>query len=88
MFRKLKEEYEKWGLNINTTKTEYLKIGDMQEDPDLQIHRIGKCSEFRYLGSIISEDGTTKNDTKNRIQQGKTVIRLLNSLLWSNKMKL
>ena len=52
MFRKLKEEYEKWGLNINTTKTEYLKIGDMQEeDPDLQIHRIGKCREFKYLKS-------------------------------------
>ena len=28
MFRKLKEEYEKWGLNENTTKTEYLKIGN------------------------------------------------------------
>ena len=35
------------GSSINTAKTEYLKIGDMQEeDPDLQIHRIGKCSEF------------------------------------------
>ena len=37
---------------------------------------------------IISEDGTTKNYIKNRIQQGKKAIRLLNSLLWSNKMKL
>ena len=27
---------------------------------DLQIHRIGKCNEFKYLGFIISEDGTTK----------------------------
>ena len=45
MFRKSKEEYEKWDQNINTTKTEYLKIGDMQEeDPDLQIHRIRKLS--------------------------------------------
>ena len=39
MFRKLKEEYEKWRLNINTTKTEYLKIGDMkEEDPDCLLY--------------------------------------------------
>ena len=35
MFRKLKEEYEKWGLNMNTTKTEYLTIKDMEEETQI-----------------------------------------------------
>ena len=36
MFRKVKEEYEKWGVKINIDKTEYMKIGNThEEDPDL-----------------------------------------------------
>ena len=89
MFRKLKEEYEAWGLTINIGKTEYLKVGDQQEeDPDLHLHKLKKCSQFKYLGSIISADGTSKKDIENRTQQGKKAIRLLNSLLWSTKIKL
>ena len=54
MFRKLKEEYEKWILKINVDKTEYMKIGNThEEDPDLQLHRLNECSEFKYLGSIF-----------------------------------
>ncbi|KAF2906106.1 hypothetical protein ILUMI_00077 [Ignelater luminosus] len=28
MLRKLKEEYENWGMNVNMQKTEYLPIGE------------------------------------------------------------
>ena len=86
MFRKLEEEYDRWGLNINLTKTEYLKVGEEQtEDPELHIHEIKRCSEYKYLGSIISEEGNSKKDIHSRVQQGKKVIGLLNPLLWSNK---
>ncbi|XP_030765787.1 uncharacterized protein LOC115889851 [Sitophilus oryzae] len=86
MFRKLEEEYDRWGLNINLTKTEYLKVGEEQtEDSELHIHEIKRCSEYKYLGSIISEEGNSKKDIHSRVQQGKKVIRLLNHLLWSNK---
>ncbi|XP_044766946.1 uncharacterized protein LOC123322925 [Coccinella septempunctata] len=89
MFRKLKEEFEAWGLTINMNKSEYLKVGDQQEeDPDLQIHNLKKCSQLKYLGSIISKDGTSKKDIENRTQLGKKAIRLQNSLLWSTRIKL
>ena len=32
MTRKLKEEYEKWGLKINMEKTKYMAIGDKSKD--------------------------------------------------------
>ncbi|XP_030750903.1 uncharacterized protein LOC115878509 [Sitophilus oryzae] len=86
MLRKLDEEYDRWGLNINLTKTEYLKVGEEQtEDPKLHIHEIKRCSEYKYLGSIISEEENSKKDIHSRVQQGKKVIGLLNPLLWSNK---
>ncbi|XP_030760429.1 uncharacterized protein LOC115885607 [Sitophilus oryzae] len=54
MLRKLDEEYDRWGLNINLTKTEYLKVGEEQtEDPKLHIHEIKRCSEYKYLGNPV-----------------------------------
>ncbi|XP_030750155.1 uncharacterized protein LOC115877946 [Sitophilus oryzae] len=72
MLRKLDEEYDRWGLNINLTKTEYLKVGEEQtEDPKLHIHEIKRCSEYKYLGSIISEEENSKKDIHSRVQQAK-----------------
>ena len=62
MLRKLEEEYDRWGLNINLTKTEYLKVEEQTEDPELHIHEIKRCSEYKYLGSIISKEGNSKKD--------------------------
>jgi Reverse transcriptase (RNA-dependent DNA polymerase) len=89
MFRKLLDAYQKWGLNINTKKTEYLLVGNDEIDPELQINTdIKKCSEFKYLGSVFSKEGTSKKDICYRTQQGRNSIRILNSLLWSNQIRL
>ncbi|KAF2886445.1 hypothetical protein ILUMI_19728, partial [Ignelater luminosus] len=87
MFRKVSTEYEKWGLKINMDKTEYLRIGD-QEDPKLEIRHIKETKEFKYLGSIISQEEASTKDTQSRLQQGQKCISILNSLLWSSKIKL
>ncbi|XP_050502979.1 uncharacterized protein LOC126882213 [Diabrotica virgifera virgifera] len=87
MFRKLKKEYEKWGLNMNMSKTEYLKIGDDEEDPELEIRTTKRCNEYKYLGSIISKEGTTKRDIEKRTQQGKKAVNILSSLLWSKDIR-
>ena len=88
MLWKLIEEYQQWGLNMNMAKTEYLKIGDEAEDAELKLHEVKRCNEFKYLGTIISEEGTTKRDLHNRTQQAKRAVRTLNSLLWSNKIRI
>lgn len=88
MFRKLIEEYEKWGLKVNMDKTEYLKIGEEQEDQELQIRKVKRGKEFKYLGSIISGEGTSRSDIQHRMVQGQKSIRLLNSLLWSKNIRL
>lgn len=89
MLRKLKDEYENWGLNINMQKTEYMKVGGKQEDedPELQIRGIKRTTNYKYLGSILTEEGNTKADIKNRAQQGRKATRSLNSLLWSKSIR-
>jgi hypothetical protein len=48
------EEYEKWGLERNYRKTEYLSTDHSEE---LQINRntIPTVKQFKYLGSVVQE---------------------------------
>lgn len=57
MARKLQEEYEIWGLEMNTQKTKYLPIGTTNTDYiELEnSEEVGVCSEYTrvVLGIII-----------------------------------
>lgn len=88
MLRKLKDEYERAGMKMNVSKTEYLRVGEEDEDPDLQLRQIRKSEEYKYLGSIISNKGSSVQDIRYRLQQGHKSVRVLNSLLWSNRISL
>jgi hypothetical protein len=82
MLRKLVEEYMKWGLQMNFGKTEYLTL-----DPGAGIvtetGQIKDVSKFKYLESILEATGTTTLEIEKRISQGRRVIVMLNSVLWS-----
>ena len=48
-----------------------------------------KCYQnYKYLGSSLSQEGTSEEDIRYKTAQGWNAIRRLNSLLWSTKMKL
>lgn len=88
MVRKLLEEYSKWGLKVNLNKTEYLCVGENGNDIELGNETIKACEEYRYLGSIVSKEGTCEKDIKSKTVNGRIVLQKLNSLLWSSKMKI
>jgi hypothetical protein len=56
--RKLEAEYEKWGLKINYVKTEYLS-SDYSEELQTNGNTIPTVNQFRYLGSIVQENGSS-----------------------------
>jgi hypothetical protein len=75
MQRKLddvREESKKIGLEINSSKTEEIRVSTMVN----QVIRLNKenakrSSDFCYLGSVVAEDGGTSVDVRMRIQQAK-----------------
>lgn len=60
MTRKLIEEYDKYGLEVNIDNTEYMCIGGQQQDLRLTTGQtiIKHCRGYKYLGMKISQDGT------------------------------
>ena len=83
MARKLKEEYEKWGLTINLEKTKYICMGERKEilkfDGGEEIKPRTECT---YLGTKIDQLGDNKTEIKHRINQTRKAINSLNSIWW------
>ena len=81
----IEERLELWrgamedrGMKLSRQKTEYLKLkakgegGDNEEDTEvkLQGEAIAQVREFKYLGSIVQEDGGSDKEVTKRIQAG------------------
>ena len=45
-----------------------------------------RCEEFKYLGVKIDKEDKQKNDIKNRINKGRTITPMLNSVLWNKQI--
>lgn len=87
MTRKLIEEYKKWGLEVNISKTEYMCIGGTQQNLLLEDGQIIRsCENYKYLGMHISNSGTLDYAIKERNTQGRKAIAMLNSILWDQKI--
>ena len=86
MYRKLEEEYEKWGLEINLDKTQYLTIGthghDLQTDKGIIKH----TTDYKYLGTTITQDGRDDKDIEYKIRRGKVVVKQLHTVLWNDEI--
>jgi hypothetical protein len=82
MLRKLVEEYMTWGLQINFGKTEYLTL-DLGAGIVTETGQIKAVYKFIYLGSILEAAIATTLEIEKRIREGRRVIGMLNSVLWS-----
>lgn len=83
MTRKLIEEYSKWGLEINITKTKYMNIGGIQQNLELEGNlQIEIVDEYKYLGFKIKNDGRFDAEINQRNTYGRQTISRINSILW------
>jgi hypothetical protein len=76
-------------LNKNSEKTKVM-ICSKQNEPNINISLKGKIMEqinqFKYLGSIIDNEGRSKKEIKSRIGQAKKAFLLKSKLLTSNNV--
>ena len=83
MARKLKEEYEEWGLTINLEKTKYVCIGGEKETLKFDCREETQpCTECTYLGTKIDQLRENTTQIKHRISQTRKAINALNSIWW------
>ena len=77
--RKLEEDLENWknalekrGLKVSRSKTEYLKVGgvDDGEKLKLQEEKVKRAKNLKYLGSTVSSNGRCEEKVRRRIQAG------------------
>ncbi|KAL4153967.1 hypothetical protein QTP88_001800 [Uroleucon formosanum] len=72
--KKLIKAAEKVGLTVNDDKTEYLTVSRnsrnyrLGQHIELEGHIFKKVSQFKYLGSIITQDNELKTEVSSRIQ--------------------
>ncbi|GFG33968.1 hypothetical protein Cfor_07518, partial [Coptotermes formosanus] len=82
--RKLTKEYNNWGLEINFDKTQYMVVEGQGQDIITDYGTIKTMSQYKYLGVTLTSDGRDDKDIRNKIVQGKKIIRQLHSLLWND----
>ena len=88
MTRKLKENYEKWGLIMHLNKTKYLCIGEMHSNLKLDKDNENElCQEYKYLGVIYDTSGTDDKEIRSRVMQARKYIACLNGVLWSKGIR-
>ena len=88
MTRKLKETYNKWGLDMNLNKTKYLCIGQtysyLKLDKESEIEF---CQKYKYLGVIFDTSGTDDKEIRSRVIEARKCIACLNGILWSKDIR-
>jgi len=73
--QKLKQEAEKYGLEINQNKTKYMRLSRTQtygKDIEIEIEgmKIEEVNKVKYLGTIVTKDNLIEEEIKERIAAG------------------
>ena len=78
-YRELEEDLEIWrnalerrGLKVSRSKTEYLRVGDMDDGEELKLQgkKVKRAKNFKYLVSTVFNNGRCEEEVRRRIQAG------------------
>ena len=79
--------FEGRGLKVSWEKTEYLQAGGTeQEAVYLQGEKLKKVDHFKYLGSVVSADGSCEEEIRRRVQAGWQSWRRTSGVLCNRKL--
>ena len=82
------KESKKAGLEINSSKTEEIRVNTtVKQRLRLNGEDIKRSSDFCYLGSIVAEDGGTSKEVSARIQKARGSFSKLRRLWLSKSLR-
>jgi len=82
-----RKAFEGRGLKVSREKTEYLQVGGTeQEAVYLQGEKLKKVDHFKYLGSVVSADGSCEEEIRRRVQAGWQSWRRTSGVLCDRKL--
>ena len=93
--RQLQEVLEVWrnvlekrGLKVSRSKTEYMQAGGVDDGGGLRLQgeTVKKVEIFKYLGSVVSRDGSCEEEIRRRIQAGWLSWRKISGVLYDRKL--
>ena len=91
----LEEDLEIWrnalerrGLKVSRSKTEYWKVGDVDDGEELKLQgeKVKRAKNFKHLGSTVSSNGRCKEEVRRRIQTGWMSWRKVSGVLCDRKL--
>ena len=67
-----KHAFERRGMKVSRSKTEYLCINGGNDDETVKMEdtKVPRVKEFKYLGSTVQENGGCEREVKKRVQVG------------------
>ena len=87
----VEKESKKKGLELNSKKTEVMVIS-RKSHPKCDIYmgetKLKQRESFKYLGTLITQDGRNNTEVKSRIVQAKTAFQKMKSILTNNKISI
>ena len=83
-----KDELKTAGLELNLSKTKTMTIGNKNKTCHIKIEgvEIEHVSEYKYLGVIITQDGSAEIEIHNRLKAANKSFHALNKAILSNKL--
>ena len=95
MDRELEEDLEIWrdalerrGLKVSSSKTEYLRVGDVNDGEKLKLQgeKVKRAKNFKYQDSTVSSNGRCEEEVRRRIQTGWMSWRKVSGVLCNRKL--
>ena len=86
--QKLFEVTGRWGLTVSVPKTKVMVVGRGEEVQlplqvsDIQLEAV---SHFKYLGSILHQNGLSESDVKERIARASRAFGMLRKPIFNNR---
>ena len=90
MLERIVKTSEDYGMSVNTIKTKVMRIAKTEGPLNIWLkqEKLKQVNSFKYLGSIVTQNGSCTEEIKSRIGQGKIAFSKIKALVTAKNIKI